>query len=116
MEVVLQQLGVVVAHFFEMRNDPALVDRVAVKPARQLVVNAAARHAFERVRVEFLGPHVVVPRGTVDQQVQRGRMRKLRRVAEAAIPRVVGFQRGVDNRGDDCRRKIRVLPPQRFGL
>ena len=46
--VVLQQLGVVVGHLFEVRHDPALVHRIAMKSAGQLVVHAAAGHLFER--------------------------------------------------------------------
>ena len=38
---ILQQLRIVVGHFFEVRHAPAFVHRVAVKPAAELVVNAS---------------------------------------------------------------------------
>src|SRR5256885_11088656 len=47
-EKVLEQLGIVVGHFFEVGNEPAFVDRVAMEAAGELVVDAAAGHFFER--------------------------------------------------------------------
>ena len=46
-DIILQQLRIVVAHFFEVRNQPALIDGIAVEAASQLVVNAAFGHFFE---------------------------------------------------------------------
>ncbi len=46
-EIIPQQLRIVVAHFFKMRNEPVFVDRVAMEAAGELVVNAAAGHFLE---------------------------------------------------------------------
>ena len=46
--VIAQQFGVVVEHLLEVRNDPALVDAVAMEAAGELVVDAAARHFLKR--------------------------------------------------------------------
>ena len=42
--VVLQKLGIVIRHLLEMRHNPALVDRVTMKPSGELIVNSALRH------------------------------------------------------------------------
>ena len=51
--IVLQQLGVVVRHFLEVRNHPVLIYRVAMESARELVVNSAARHVSSVVTQMF---------------------------------------------------------------
>ena len=48
MHVILQQFGIVIGHLFKVGNDPALVDRIAMKASSELVVDAAARHFLER--------------------------------------------------------------------
>ena len=45
-EVELQQLRVVVQHFFEMRHEPLGVDGITRKPAAQLIVNPVHRRPF----------------------------------------------------------------------
>ena len=47
MHVIFQQFGIVVAHLLEVGHNPALVDRITVKPSGQLVVNSAARHVLQ---------------------------------------------------------------------
>ena len=42
--IVLQQLGVVIAHLLEVRHDPALVYGVSMKSAGKLVVDSSVRH------------------------------------------------------------------------
>src|SRR6185369_9106154 len=46
-EIAGDQERVVVEHLFEMRHEPALVDRIAMKTAAELIVNAAAGHLVE---------------------------------------------------------------------
>jgi len=79
------QLGVVVEHLLEVGHGPLSVDGVAVEAAADLVVDAAARHPVE-------GDLGGVPEGRVpgrpipsQQQVEGGRVRELRRPAEAAV-------------------------------
>src|SRR5439155_9127851 len=45
--VVLQQLGIVIRHLLEMRDDPTLVNRITMEASGKLVVNTAARHLLE---------------------------------------------------------------------
>src|SRR5208337_2277340 len=85
MNVVAQKLRVVVEHLLEVRNDPALVDAVAMKASRELIVNAAARHLFERRDEGFAGRLVVGAHGHLEQQIKRSRMRKLGLRAEASV-------------------------------
>ena len=46
-DIIFQQLGIVVRHFLEVRDAPAFVNRIAMKAAGELIVNAAEGHAFE---------------------------------------------------------------------
>ncbi len=48
LDIAAGQQGVVVEHFFEMRHQPALVDRVAMKSAAEMIVDAAGGHLLER--------------------------------------------------------------------
>ena len=69
-----------------MRHQPDGVDGVAVKPAADLVVDSAAGHAVERAlhhdRFSLAASALVLPQ----QELERGRLRKLRRAAESAVP------------------------------
>ena len=85
--VVLQQLGVVVRHLLEVRHHPALVDRVAMESSGKLVVDSAARHLSERRNDDVAHVRIARSRIAVQQQIDRRRMRKFRRAAEAAMLR-----------------------------
>ena len=84
-----QQLAVVVQHFLEVRNHPVLIDGVAREAAAELVVDAAFGHARQRQRRHVQRMQIgLVAAGAraplAQQKVDVGRMRKLRRAAEAA--------------------------------
>ena len=68
---------VVVEHLLEVRDEPALVDRVPVEPPADEVVHPPERHAVERPqnRLELVAPQ---------QELEHGRGRELRCAAEAA--------------------------------
>ena len=87
-DVVAQKLRIVVEHLLEVRNNPALVDAVAMKASRELIVDAAARHFFERREEGFAGGLVVAAHGHLEQQVERRRMRKLGLRTEASVARI----------------------------
>ena len=71
-----------------MGDEPVLVDRVAREAAADLVVHPARGHRAQRVR-----RHVAFPAS--QQELDRRGRRELRRLAEAAVRRVVlGAQRG----------------------
>ena len=81
-----QQQAVVVQHFFEVRNHPVLIHRVAAKTTTKLIVDPARRHGVQREARHVQGVAVIGMRRPVAQQaLDGGRMRKLRRLAEAAV-------------------------------
>ena len=43
-EISAGELGLVVKHFFEMRDVPVAIDRVTMEPASDVVVHAAGSH------------------------------------------------------------------------
>ena len=86
--VSAQHLGVVVEHLLEVGNHPALIHAVAMKSARQLVVDAAAGHLFQSGDEGVAGLIVVAAHGHFQQQVQRPRVGKLGLRAEAAVARI----------------------------
>ena len=47
-EIGDRQLRLVVEHFFEMRHVPEGIDRVAMKPAAEMIVHSARRHFAQR--------------------------------------------------------------------
>ena len=77
------QQCVVVEHLLEVRHRPGLIDRVAVKAAADLVVDAAAGHAAQGVQRHL----ALSPR---HQELKDRGLRELRRSAEAAVHRVEG--------------------------
>ncbi len=97
--VQAQQRAVVVEHFLEVRDLPFRVHAVAGKPAPQLVVDAAERHALEGICRDALRRVVAGGRMAPQAQLELGRVRKLRGAAETAVPRIEArlqaAQRGV---------------------
>ena len=105
-EIVPKKLGIVVTHFFEVRNQPALVHRIAVETAGELVIDAAAAHSFECAfhnskQVLLLGLLVAL-----EQKVERRGMREFGGAAETAVPEIEHLHHGanllVDNAGIKC--------------
>ena len=45
----IDELGVVIEHLLEMRDEPARIGRVAGEPAAEMIVNAALGHRVERL-------------------------------------------------------------------
>ena len=84
-----QQRGVVVQHFFKVRDSPFSVDAVAVKAAAQLVEQTALGHARQRQRRHVQRLQVGHRRcgagvPVAQQALQQRRVRKFRRTSEAA--------------------------------
>ena len=106
MHVVLQQLAVVICHLLEVRHDPVLVDRIAMKAAGEMVVDPALRHLDQRQACRLL-PRIRqrdrsqpthrnrclrAARRQIDQQVHRAGMGKLRLRPKAAVAHVHALQ------------------------
>ena len=114
-DVVLQQLGIVVRHLLEMRHDPTLVDRVAMKASRELVVDAALRHLRERRGYDggdafFASTHV-----PIHQQIERSGMGKFRCATEATVLLVEDGQRRLHHDAHEPRRKLGLSPGVTLG-
>src|SRR6185437_1164690 len=75
MQVGRHEQRVVVEHLLEVRDEPLLVDRVAVEAAADEVVHAARAHAVERAERE-------VERAAAEQELDRRGGRELRRTPE----------------------------------
>ena len=109
-DIVLQEFGVVVAHFLEVRHHPALVHRIAMEPAGELIVDAAVGHAFQRGGenfVQFFIAGLCVP---FDQQVKDCRVRKFGCLAEASVCAVEHLESRLDDCVDHARGKLRAAP------
>src|ERR1035438_4195608 len=68
--VIAQQLRVVVQHLLEMRHHPALIDTVAMESARNLVIDSATRHLFERDAKGFTGRDVATIECQLQEQIE----------------------------------------------
>ena len=86
--VVLEQAGVVVEHLFEVGNDPALVDGIAMESAGELVVDTSVGHLFEGDDGGLLRGFVAGADSGVDEQIDRRGMGKFGLRSEAAVVRV----------------------------
>ena len=80
-----QQRPVVVKHFLEMRNMPALIGTVAIKPATQLVIYSALRHLLESVDGHVQGFAVSGSKIAAQAEFQFSRMKKLGCIAKSAM-------------------------------
>ena len=85
---ILQQLRIVVRHFLEMRHAPALVHRIAMESAGQLVVDASRAHFLQRERGNFQHPRAAARLVAFEQQIERRGMRKFRRAAKSSVARI----------------------------
>ncbi len=102
-EIIPQKFGIVVGHFLEMRDAPALVDRIAVKATADLVVDAAERHAFERAHGDLQQLGIARRLIAFEQQIDSAGVREFRLVAEAAVRGIELTVRGMEHRIDHAR-------------
>ena len=88
-----------------------------MKPAAHLIVNASQRHALERALGDV--QQLRIARGLValEQQIHGARVRKFRRVAEAAVRLVKLLERRIDHRVNHARveNSARAMKHFRFG-
>ena len=97
-----QERPVVIEHFLEVGNGPVRIDAVAAESAAQLVVDATLAHAFERDE-----RHVLL--SLAQRNLEIGRMRELRRAAEAAERRVEVSAQVVEHRTHHFGRELAWL-------
>ena len=94
-QVQRDQEGVVVEHFLEVRDEPDLVNRVAMEASGELVVDAAFGHLAQRMSKMTSG-FIAIARCPVqrllDQELQVEGLGELGRAAEAAVRAVGGLQ------------------------
>ena len=90
-EVEIEQLRVVVEHFFKVRHPPFGIHRVTGETAAELIVDATGGHAVTGVQDHARGFVVLEPLGVTQQKRGLARLGKLGGAAETAVLRVVGF-------------------------
>ena len=80
----------VVEHLLEVRHEPPGVHRVTRKPAAQLVVNAAGRHAVAGVQHHARGFIVLKTFRAAQQQRWQAGLRKFGSATKTPVARVIG--------------------------
>ena len=116
MDIILEQLRVVVTHLLEVRDNPSLIDRVAMKSSGQLVIDSAARHLFQRDDNDIAQRFAARASLVSNQQIKGRGMRKLGRIAESAITFVEHLDRGFDDRVNDLGRDFAASSREGFRL
>ena len=98
-DVIFQQFGVVVGHLLEVRDDPALIDGVAVETAGKVIVDAAFGHFFKRDHGGEAGGGGLRTDtgGGVDEQIESAGLGELGLRAEATEASVELLEGGGDN-------------------
>src|SRR5437899_2164846 len=86
-----------------MRDDPVLVNGIAVKAARQLVIDTAARHLFESADEYVTKLLIARAHVAVYQEIEHRRVSEFWGVPEAAILGVEHAERGGHDAVDDFR-------------
>ena len=90
--IKLDELGIVVEHLFEMRDEPAFIHRIACEAAPQMIVDAALGHVVEHARRGRFEGMAVRGRGAAQmrppEEGENPGLGKFRRALEAAIFRV----------------------------
>jgi hypothetical protein len=73
-----------------MGHEPLLIDRVAVEPAAELVIDPARGHLLQGVFDHFERATVACAPVAAQQKHQGHRSREFRSASETAVPPVVG--------------------------
>ena len=115
-DVIGQQAGIVVRHFFEVGHDPALIHGVAMEAAGELVINAAARHLLQRSHDDGAEKIFAGTRIAVNDEIHDRGMRKFWLRAEAPVLHVEEAGSGVDDRADNFRGKFSAAAAKSFCL
>src|SRR6202167_3536656 len=84
----LEQLGIVVTHFLEMRDQPALIHGVAGKTAAEMIVDAALANMVQRhIDGSEIARHPAA-QSAAQKKFEHASLRKLPRAAGAAVDRI----------------------------
>ena len=122
-DVQADQERVVVEHLLEVRDEPSLVGRVAVEPAAELVVDAAAGHPVERRRDQLAArparPRRCMRAGRTRSVIGCGNFGALAEAAPARVERAHAARRtrragprSVSGSVDAARRPRRARSPR----
>src|SRR6516162_10882103 len=84
----LEDERVVVEHLLEMRDQPALVHRIAREPSAEMVVDAAFRHARERKLDQAEIALITQPQAGAPEKLEHHGLRELGCAAHPAADRV----------------------------
>src|SRR5580704_6855762 len=116
MQKILQQLGIVVSHFLEVRDAPALVHGVTVESTGQLIVYAALGHTRQRALDDVQQSGVARRLITFEQQVNRTGVRKFRRAPETTVRFIEQMQRRFQDGIHYARVEFTARRVKHFGL
>ena len=100
-QVRARELGVVVEHLLEVGHEPALVGRVAVEAAAELVADAAVGHLVERERRPSPTGLGVAGRDAAEQVLERHRLGELGRAAPRPVAGVERRRQRVVDRAEE---------------
>jgi len=100
-EVEVEELGVVVEHFFEMRDEPLGVDGVAGEAAADVVADAACGHAAAGEEDLFLHGGVAGESGGEEEKAGDLGLGEFGCLAPAAVDWVEGIHEGASGGGLD---------------
>ena len=81
----LDELGVVVEHLLEMRDQPAVVDGVAGEAAAEMIVDAALRDVAEGDEHRFAVALIAGAEAGAPEHVEKAGLGKFRRPADSAV-------------------------------
>src|SRR5215813_1901685 len=80
-----QDLGIVIEHFFKMRNQPFLIDRVSREASSQMVIDAALAHVLKGKLYKVKQSRLASARASAPKQFKQGALREFRCLAESAV-------------------------------
>src|ERR1700733_10060591 len=99
-----RELRLVVQHLFEVRDEPVLIDRVAMKSAAELIVHPALGHRTQSHKNHVSSFFVAI----TQQKIEHARPRELGRGAESAQARV---ERSAERKESGIERVLPDLAP-----
>src|SRR6202000_402649 len=89
-EVRNNKLRLIVKHFFEVRDEPVFIDRVAMKTAAQLIIHSTLFHREQRLDNHVASLTVSRPFPEAQEEIVPGGPRKFGRGAKSPKLRIEG--------------------------
>ena len=116
MDVILQQLRIVVRHLFEVRDNPALVNRVTVKASAKLVIHSTLRHFGQRRCNNCSHTFLAGPAYQSSSKSMAEECGNLGAPPKAAILVIEDSDTRLHHHAHDARREVCVASGEPFGI